>query len=178
MQTGRIRGPFGGSNWTMDGMDAAIAYAERASKQAPQVLSNNVSLAEMIRPVWPGCVSSSSERWATWLTGNRIGNFAWSSQSRGFFTDRAGHTKLEDPELVTSWYSESNFARRDRAIELPRQFGASPIHVALACVLGQPYTSVPIIGPASVGELDDSLRALDVHLTVDQLRWLEGTHTP
>jgi predicted dehydrogenase/aryl-alcohol dehydrogenase-like predicted oxidoreductase len=178
VRAGRIRGPFGGSNWTMERMDAAIAYAERAGKQAPQVLSNNVSLAEMIQPVWPGCVSSSSARWAQWLTGNQISNFAWSSQSRGFFTDRAGRTKLEDVELVTSWYSESNFARRDRAIELARQLGASPIHVALAYVLGQPYTSVPIIGPASVGELDDSLRALDVHLAVDQLRWLEGTHTP
>ena len=29
---GRIRGPFGGSNWTMQRMDEAIAYAERTGK--------------------------------------------------------------------------------------------------------------------------------------------------
>ena len=36
VKAGRIRGPFGGSNWTMARMDEAIAYAERTGKQRPR----------------------------------------------------------------------------------------------------------------------------------------------
>ena len=84
-------------------------------------------------------------------------NFAWSSQGRGFFTDRAGRDKRDNAELVRVWYSEKNFARRDRAIELAKQLGKSPIHIALAYVLAQPFPSIPLIGPRTLGELDDSL---------------------
>ena len=85
-------------------------------------------------------------------------NFAWSSQGRGFFTDRAGRDKRDNEELVRVWYSDKNFGRRDRAIELAERLGKSPIHVALAYVLAQPFPSVPLIGPRTLGELDDSLQ--------------------
>ena len=72
------------------------------------------------------------------------------------------------------WYSEKNFGRRDRAIELGKQLGRSPIHIALAYVLAQPFTVVPLIGPRTLDELEDSLSAVDIKLTPDQVRWLES----
>ena len=92
----------------------------------------------------------------------QIPNFAWSSQGRGFFTDRAGRGKLDDEEIVRCWYSEKNFERRDRAIELASKLGRSPIHIALAYVLAQPFPVVPLIGPRTLVELEDSLSALDI----------------
>ncbi|MFI0845970.1 aldo/keto reductase [Mesorhizobium sp. IMUNJ 23232] len=174
VKAGRIRGPFGGSNWTMERMDEAIAYAERTGKQKPGALSNNFSLAEMLEPIWPGCVTSSTDAWKAWLKARQMPNFAWSSQGRGFFTERAGRDRRDDEELVRVWYSERNFGRRDRAIELARRLGKSPIHVALAYVLAQPFPSVPLIGPRRLDELDDSLKALDIALSPDDLNWLDG----
>ncbi|TGQ66227.1 MAG: oxidoreductase [Mesorhizobium sp.] len=174
VKAGRIRGPFGGSNWTMARMDEAIAYAERTGKQKPGALSNNFSLAEMLEPIWAGCVTSSTDEWKTWLTARQMPNFAWSSQGRGFFTDRAGRDRRDNEELVRVWYSERNFGRRDRAIELAARLGKSPIHIALAYVLRQPFPSVPLIGPRTLGELDDSLRALDIALSPADLEWLDG----
>ncbi|TIU30439.1 MAG: aldo/keto reductase, partial [Mesorhizobium sp.] len=104
VKAGRIRGPFGGSNWTMERMDEAIAYAERTGKQKPGALSNNFSLAEMLEPIWAGCVTSSTDPWKAWLTSRQMPNFAWSSQGRGFFTDRAGRDKQDNEELVRVWY--------------------------------------------------------------------------
>jgi aryl-alcohol dehydrogenase-like predicted oxidoreductase len=52
--------------------------------------------------------------------------------------------------------------------------GKSPIHVALAYVLAQPFPSIPLIGPRTLGELDDSLRALDIALSPDDLKGLDG----
>jgi predicted dehydrogenase/aryl-alcohol dehydrogenase-like predicted oxidoreductase len=174
VKAGRIRGPFGGSNWTMARMDEAIAYAERTGKQKPGALSNNFALAEMLDPIWAGCVTSSTDEWKAWLKARQMPNFSWSSQGRGFFTDRAGRDKRDSEELVRCWYSERNFGRRDRAIELAEKLGKSPIHVALAYVLAQPFPSVPLIGPRRLQELDDSLLAFDIALSPEQVSWLEG----
>jgi len=173
VKAGRIRGPFGGSNWTRERMDAAIAYAEKTGKQKPGALSNNFSLAEMLDPIWAGCVAASDDEWKAWLNQRQIPNFAWSSQGRGFFTDRAGRDKRDDEEIVRVWYSEKNFERRDRAIELAKKLGREPIHIALAYVLAQPFPVVPLIGPRTLAELEDSLSALDIQLTPEQVTWLD-----
>ncbi len=137
-------------------------------------MSNNFSLAEMINPVWAGCVAASDDTWKEWLRQHQVTNFAWSSQGRGFFTDHAGRDKLENEELVRCWYSDRNFGRRDRAIELADELGRKPIHVALAYVLAQPFPVIPLIGPRNVAELEDSLSALDIRLAPEQVKWLEG----
>lgn len=174
VKRGRIRGPFGGSNWTKERMEEAIAYAEANGKTAPSALSNNFSLAEMIKPIWDGCISVSDDEYKAWLKARQIPNFAWSSQGRGFFTDSAGRDKLDSKELVETWYSEKNFGRRDRAIELANKLGRTPIHIALAYVLAQPFPVVPLIGPRRLEELEDSLSALDIELSPEDVAWLEG----
>ena len=173
-KAGRIRGIFGGSNWTRARFDEAIAYAEKNGKTAPAALSNNFSLAEMLDPIWAGCVAASDDEWKAWLNAKQIPNFAWSSQGRGFFTDRAGRDKRNDEELVRVWYSDRNFGRRDRAIELAQKLGRNPIHIALAYVIAQPFPVIPLIGPRTIAELEDSLSALDIKLTPEQVKWLEG----
>ena len=174
VKAGRIRGIFGGSNWTRARFDEAIAYAEKNGKAAPAALSNNFSLAEMLDPIWAGCVAASDDEWKAWLNAKQIPNFAWSSQGRGFFTDRAGRDKRDDEELVRVWYSDRNFGRRDRAIELAQKLGRNPIHIALAYVVAQPFPVIPLIGPRTIAELEDSLSALDIKLTPEQVKWLEG----
>ncbi|MDB5541059.1 MAG: oxidoreductase [Devosia sp.] len=174
VKRGRIRGPFGGSNWTKERFDEAIAYADRTGKQRPGALSNNFALAEMLDPIWAGCVTASTDDWKAWLKARQIPNFSWSSQARGFFTDRAGRDKTSNEELVRVWYNDRNFGRRDRAVELAAKLGKSPIHVALAYVLAQGFPSIPLIGPRTLHELDDSLEAFEIQLTPEQVAWLEG----
>jgi len=171
---GRIRGIYGGSNWTRERLDAAIEYAGKNGRTAPAALSNNFSLAEMIDPIWPGCVAASDAEWKAWLSERQIPNFAWSSQGRGFFTDRAGRDKRDDEEIVRCWYSDSNFERRDRAIALADKRGCSPIHIALAYVIAQPFPVIPLIGPRTVGELEDSLSALAIRLSPHDVGWLDA----
>ncbi|GLQ09959.1 oxidoreductase [Devosia yakushimensis] len=174
VKAGRIRGPYGGSNWTKERMDQAIDYAKANGKTPPKALSNNFALAEMLDPIWAGCVTASTPDFKQWLIDRQVTNFSWSSQARGFFTDLAGRDKRDNEELVRVWYNEQNFGRRDRAIELGKQLGHSPIHVALAYVLAQSFPSVPLIGPRRLVELEDSLKAFDIKLTPDQVKWLEN----
>ncbi len=171
VKAGRIK-TFGGSNWTMARLTEANEYAKKNGLQGFSVVSNNFSLARMVDPPWNGCISSSDAEWRAWLTKNQMTLMAWSSQARGFFTDRAGPNKKEDKELVRCWYSDDNFKRRERVVELARQFNVQPISIALAYVLAQPFPTFALIGPRILSETRTSLEGLNVNLTTEQLKWL------
>jgi aryl-alcohol dehydrogenase-like predicted oxidoreductase len=173
---GRIR-KFGGSNWTIARMDEANAYARAHGKRGFELLSNNFSLAEMVAPMWPGCISATDPESMAWLAKTQIPIFAWSSQARGFFTDRAGRDKLADPTLVNCWYSDVNFARRDRVHELAHRLDVSPAQIALAYLFAQPFPIFPLIGPVTLSEFRDSMGALNVGLGANKARWLRTGET-
>ena len=169
-RAGRIR-LFGGSNWTMARLDEANAYARQHGLAGMSVVSNNFSLARMVNPVWAGTVASSDPAWRAWLTRTRMPLLAWSSQARGFFT-RGDPANFSDQEVVRSWYSEDNFRRLERARQLASERGVEPVHIALAYVLAQPFPVFPMIGPFTLAETRSSMRALDVNLTAQDLKWL------
>jgi predicted dehydrogenase/aryl-alcohol dehydrogenase-like predicted oxidoreductase len=170
-RAGRLR-VFGGSNWTIERLEEANAYASQRGLSGFTVISNNFSLARMIEPPWAGCLSSADARWRTWLTTTQTPLMPWSSQARGFFTGRAKPNDLSDPELVRSWYSEDNFQRLARVEQLAKERGVLPIAIALAWVLSQPFPTFPLIGPRTLAETRTSLPALDVRLTPQEVAWL------
>ena len=47
-----------------------------------------------------------------------------------------------------------------------------PINIALAYVLCQPFPTFALIGPRLLSETRTSFQALDVQLTLDELKWL------
>jgi aryl-alcohol dehydrogenase-like predicted oxidoreductase len=97
---------------------------------------------------------------------------AWSSQARGFFTNRAHPDKRDDEEMVRCWYSDDNFQRRERAIELARKKGVEPINIALAYVLGQPFSTFALVGPRLISETVSTCGGLSVNLTPEEIKWL------
>ncbi|HEY7413702.1 MAG TPA: aldo/keto reductase [Ktedonobacteraceae bacterium] len=168
---GRIRA-FGGSNWSIERVEAANKWAAEHGLTGFTAISNNFSLARMVNPVWAGCISASDAASRAWLVKNQMALMPWSSQARGFFTGRAHPNDLSDAELVRSWYSEDNFQRLERATELARTKGVLPINIALAYVLCQPFPTFPLIGPRALSETSQALPGLDITLTPDELRWL------
>jgi aryl-alcohol dehydrogenase-like predicted oxidoreductase len=97
---------------------------------------------------------------------------AWSSQARGFFTGRAHPDKKDDAELVRCWYSDDNFQRRERAVELAKKKGVDPINIALAYVLNQPFNSFALVGPRVIAETVSTLRGFPIALTPEEMAWL------
>ncbi len=171
VQAGRIRA-FGGSNWTAERVAAANAYAKEHGLQGFCGVSNNFSLARMVDPVWAGCIASTGAEWREFLTETQLALIPWSSQARGFFTDRAHPDDRSDAEMVRCWYSEDNWQRRERAVELAGKRGVTPINIALAYVLCQPFPTFPIVGPRTLEEVRTCLPALDVELSAEEVAWL------
>jgi predicted dehydrogenase/aryl-alcohol dehydrogenase-like predicted oxidoreductase len=164
---------FGASNWSLDRVREANEWAAARGLRGLAAVSNNFSLARMVEPVWPGCVSSSDPGWRAWLTERQVPLMPWSSQARGFFVaGRADPADRSDPELARSWYSDDNFRRLERVRHLAGERGVLPIQVALAYVLSQPFPTFPLIGPRLLSETRTSFRALTVELSPDDVRWL------
>jgi aryl-alcohol dehydrogenase-like predicted oxidoreductase len=170
-KAGRIRA-FGGSNWSLARLREAQAYAEKKGLQKFSCVSNNLSLARMVSPVWAGCVSASGPEFRQWLAESGVALLAWSSQARGFFTGRAHPDRRDDEELVRCWYSEDNFQRRECAIELAREKGVEPINIALAYVLNQPFNAFALVGPRHISETVSTFAGLPIKLTAAELAWL------
>jgi len=174
LEAGRFKA-FGGSNWSIDRIQQANAYAEKHGKRGFDVLNNNLSLARMVEPVWGGCIHASDPESRAYLERTQMVHMAWSSQARGFFTERAERELASpgfDPELRRCWISDDNLERRRRAIELAEKKGVRPINIAAAYVIRQPFPSFALIGPQNLRELVTSLPALDVQLTREELKWL------
>ena len=54
-----------------------------------------------------------------------------------------------------------------------REHGLVASQVAVAWVLQRPLVTAPIIGPRTLDQLTGSLRALEIHLTEEQLKKLD-----
>jgi len=172
VRAGRIRA-FGGSNWALERVEAANAYAKSAGLQGFSAVSNNLSLAEMVKPVWGGCIHVHDPASRAWLEKHQMALMPWSSQARGFFVPSRAHPdKREDMQLVNSWYSENNFRRQARAVELAEKYNVEPINVALAWVLCQPFPTFPLIGPRSIAETRSCTGALGVELSPEEMKYL------
>lgn len=169
---GRI-GIWGGSNWTIERFDQAVAYASANGLEPPRILNNNLSLAVMEKPVWAGCVTSNTPKTLEWLRRTGTMHMSWSSQARGFFLDAALRGRLpEDTAPDTCYGSAENDERRKRAGELAAKYGVSRHNIAAAWVLGQSFPSFALIGPRSAGEIVSTLPAFEVTLTPEELAWL------
>jgi len=73
---------------------------------------------------------------------------------------------------VRCWYSDDNFERRERAIDLAKRKGVLPIHIALAYVLNQAFPTFALVGPRLISETASSSEAFRVQLTPEEIAWL------
>ena len=154
----------GASNWTSERFEAFNEHARLNGMTPFTVQSNQLSLAEMLKPVWDGCLRAD----VRWHERTQTPLLAWSAQARGFFAGRC-----RDDEMEASWISDANLERRRRATALAARRAVAPVTVALAYVLAQPFPASAVIGPRSSQELHDCLAATGVELTADDIGWLD-----
>ena len=150
--------------------EAAEATVRRAAREHPiAALQSEYSLWE--RDVEDGILLACREL--------GIGFVPYSPLGRGFLTGQItsradlpeGDYRLHDPR-----YSEDNFAANSRIVDVVRAIGGahgvSPAQVALAWLLAQGEDIVPIPGSKRRVTLEDSMAAVDVVLSADDLATL------
>jgi predicted dehydrogenase/aryl-alcohol dehydrogenase-like predicted oxidoreductase len=174
LRAGRIRA-FGGSNWSLQRLEKANAYARINGLTGFVASSPNLSLAEWNEAMWVGCLTASDAESRAWYAEQQMPLFAWSSLATGFFTGRYKPEDRDVPSLapiVRTWFNGGNFQRLERARQLAQQRGVTTAQIALAYVLNQPFPTFALVGPQSIDEFRELLPALDISLSPDDMRWL------
>ncbi len=171
-KAGRI-GLFGGSNWSTARLAAANDYASHNTLEPMRILNNNLSLAVMEQPVWPGCISANNPYDLAYLRRSNTIHFSWSSGARGYFLPEPLRNRLpEDTRPETCFGSPANAERRRRAESLAEKHGVSAHNIATGWVLGQSFPSFALVGPRTVEEITGSLPASSLKLSASDLAWL------
>lgn len=181
---GRI-GTFGGSNWTHDRIEQANAYAKAHGLVPFTVSSPYYGLADQIDDPFgggAGCVSLSgpgNQAVRDWYIQNDMPVFAYSSLGRGFFSGRVksdnpnGAAEVLDRFAIKGYCYTENFERLRRAEILAKEKNVSVPQLALAWTLAQPLKTVLLVSAQSPERMETNLKAFDVKMTEEELRWLD-----
>ena len=170
IRAGNLRA-IGASNWELERLQEANAYAAEHGLHGFAVSSNNISLAVPMEAMWKGVVSVSEAAWK-WHHETQFPLLPWSSQARGFFSGRFDPENRENQDMVRVYYNDANFERLGRAQILREKKGCTAIQISLAYVLHQPFPTFPLVGPLTQEELASCLAALAIQLSSDEMRWL------
>lgn len=172
---------FGGSNWTMDRVLAANAYAAEHGLEGFTAVSPAWSLAEYIHDPWGGSVALSGdaqEPYREWLRQAQVPVFCYSSLGRGYLSGKF-RTDGEKPigeciskAPIMEYDAPVNRARLARAEKLAKEKGCSVSRVCLAWLLGQGLDLFPIVAPTSREHIFDNAGAHDLKLTREECEWL------
>ena len=109
-----------------------------------------------------------------------VGTVLYSPQSKGRLARPWGEQshRSSGDAVVKAFDSPLDEPVVDAVQRIAEARGTSMAQVALAWVLKHPVVSAPIVGATKPHHLPDSIAALDLHLTDDEIHALEEPYTP
>lgn len=166
---------LGGSSMWAWQFANALATSDRLGLERFKTMQDHYNLAyrEEEREMIPLCTSEG------------IPLIPWSPLGRGFLTgkyrrDAAPKSKRykADSLLGARYFRPEDFDVVERLEEVSVTKGAKPAQVALAWLLRKDDVVSPIIGPTSVGQLEELVASVEVKLSADDIKRLEEPYRP
>ena len=166
IQAGKVRA-VGCSNYSGAQLREALEVSEKFGLARYESLQPHYSLVHR---------SEYEAELAQICRENEISVIPYSPLAAGFLTGKYRRNQKPDSVRagsVAKYFTEKNWALLDKMDEISAAHGASVTQVALAWQLADEIITSPIIGANSVSQLEDSLGAVDVALTVDERSLLD-----
>lgn len=114
-----------------------------------------------------------------------VGTIPWSPLARGFLAgnrslETKGETTRSQSDTIAHgyYYSNQDFDIVDRAKEIAARTGKTSSQIALAWLLHKPAVTAPIIGATKLHQLDETLAAVDIILTAEDIAYLQAPYVP
>src|SRR3990172_114346 len=114
-----------------------------------------------------------------------IGLIPWSPLARGFFAGnrkRAGGGETiranNDDYADRLYFREEDFDVAERVEEVAQNRGVTGSQIALAWLLNKRHITAPIIGATKLEHLEQSIAALEINLSEDEVKSLEEPYQP
>jgi 1-deoxyxylulose-5-phosphate synthase len=111
----------------------------------------------------------------------QIGVIPFSPLARGWLARKPAEETLrgQNDALIKERYDrQDNFEIIQRVSDVAEKRGLPMAQVALAWMLSKPVVTAPIIGATKPHHLEDAIAALSVHLTPDEIQYLEEPYRP
>jgi aryl-alcohol dehydrogenase-like predicted oxidoreductase len=175
IRRGRIRS-IGASNWSIQRLTEANAYAAAAGLQGFVVSSPQWNLA---RPnhapiAWNGDYDTTTQMMTgediVWHREHVFPVMPWTPTAYGYFAGAAGRNASSFDNVVSR-------QRRERAMQLAQELGGTPNQIALAYLRAHDFPVIPILGTMNREHLAEALAAEDLSLTPEQRDWLVRDYT-
>lgn len=161
---GRVR-YLGASNWAVSRIAVANAHAAAHGLRGLVVSQVQWSLAVPTWTIGPDpTIRYVTPSDAAWHVASGVPIAAYSATANGYFAG-VGHES-------GSFASPENELRCARAVELAGRIGCTPTQVALAWLLHQEPTVVPLFSTVSVDHLSEAMGATEVALSAEGVEWL------
>lgn len=155
---------LGASNWKTERIIEANAYAKKHQLQGFIISEVAWSLARAKHVGDPTLVVAGAKDIA-WHTEQGMALAAYSPNSEGFFS--------LSPKAEANYATPENIARRERAIQLSKKYGATPQQIALAYLSCHPFPMFPISGTLNKEHLLEAIRSTEIPLSREEIRWLD-----
>ena len=160
---------WGVSNWAPDRIQALTALTASSGLPPIAASSPQFSLAEWVKPPYPGSssISGESNRAArAFYRKLQLPVLAWSPLAQGFLATSA-------PGGPANYQSAQNLARKQRTIALAGKVGVAPSQIALAYLFNQPFPVFAIVATRRIENVRKNLAATSIQLSEADLTWLE-----
>lgn len=176
VKEGKIR-YFGCSNWRLRRIKEAAEYANSCGMKSFAASQILWSLASINREAMQdSTIAVMDDETYQFHKETDMAVLAFTSQARGFFmkVKDGDLSKLKDWVKAT-YYNEENMKKLERIKKVAQDLSSGISAVVLAYLTCQSFTAIPIIGSQSLEQLEESLEAADLELSLETVRYLEGT---
>lgn len=175
IEEGKIR-YFGLSNWKLNRIREALDYANQRQIRGPIANQMMWSLATINKDNLSDKTLVCMDDETFNLHKNRnIPAIPYSSQANGFFEKLKQHgSGITNEKVKAIYHNDENLKRYRRVIKLASELNRSITEISLGYLISQTFTTVPIIGSRTIEQLESSLKAGDMCLSEEMIRFLEG----
>jgi aryl-alcohol dehydrogenase-like predicted oxidoreductase len=155
---------IGLSHWKIDRMEQA----------GDRFIASQVSwsLATLVEPIDDlfGEQLSMTDELLKYHQQRNLPSVTFNAQAGGFFAPKYDDMDFfRASPLAQRFDSERNLKNRATACELAKEKGCSANQIALAWLLHQPLSVFALAGPNNLDQLNDSLGAMDIELSPEEL---------
>lgn len=160
---------YGVSNWQLDRIAEAQAYAKAKGYPGIALNSPSYSLATVTSPRWAGCVYAD-KKYVAWHKSRNIAILSWAPQASGFFAEIFGNAPPDD--IRRTYFTGINREKLRRCKLLAREKGVSATSIALVYVCGNSLQVMASVGPRNLRELEECLNIFNCTISPEEAAWL------
>jgi len=176
IKSGKIR-YIGCSNWSAERISAANEFCAKENLQPFVVDQNLMNLAKVNPETLTGSFQTYSDEKTIELYNGGLTAMPYSSQAGGLFTKMCQADFMENNKykhLRHSYLNDETLKRSERVNEFAEKNGYEPTQIALAWLINQSFTCIPIVGSNTPERLDDAVKATEIKFTKDEIIYLGG----